>query len=257
MNNFDVLSSLLGGKIKAQNLLNINFEEISNREILVKNYKGFKINIDEFGDLYQIRIDVESDLIFSINQPEKIFKISQLLELSDFPYDIYILEDQYSPFLNPDFELFWGLFSSKVKEINLSKKEFIFIDGYTISLIFESNRAAVPILDSFIHLIKTNEALFTTKSRQRILKKNIPDNLKSLFPLLKKWSISDDDLREQLIEEASDEQKKKLIYRVSPYMDDINDFLNSFQDQPLSEEAILIQNLAELVSELAVYQKGG
>ncbi len=45
-------------------------------------------------------------------------------------------------------------------------------------------------------------------------------------------------------------QKKKdeLINSVTPFMEDINYFLNSFKDELLTEEAILINNLAELVS---------
>ena len=250
MDNFKELSIQLGAKIKMQNLLNINFKEISTRELLVKNYKGLKINVDEFGNLYQISIDVESDLIFAINHAEKIFKIDQLLNTPDFPYNIYILESQYNPFLNPDFNSFWDLFSLKVKEIKLSKNESIFMDGYRICLTFESNRDIVPILDDIIELIETNDSLFAKNTQQRIYKKNIPDNLKSLFPLLKKWSISDDDLREQLVEETSERQKKKLIKSVDPFMNEINKFLDSFEDQPLSEEAILMGNLAELVSEL-------
>jgi hypothetical protein len=48
---------------------------------------------------------------------------------------------------------------------------------------------------------------------------------------------------------------KKLIKQVSPYMKDINTFLDSFKYQPLTEEATLIENLAELVSELEVTDK--
>jgi hypothetical protein len=100
--------------------------------------------------------------------------------------------------------------------------------------------------------MKTNDSLFTKNTQQKIYKKNIPDNLKSLFPLLKKWSVSDDDLREQLVEETSERQKKKLINTVYPFINEINEFLDSFKDEPLSEEAILIGNLAELVSELKI-----
>src|ERR1700756_2519120 len=107
MDNFRKLSIQLGGKIKTQNLLNINFEEISTKELIAKNYKGFKINVDEFGNLYQIGIEAESDFIFAINHPEKILKIDQILKIPDFSYNIYIPESQYNPFLSPDFSPFW------------------------------------------------------------------------------------------------------------------------------------------------------
>jgi hypothetical protein len=45
-------------------------------------------------------------------------------------------------------------------------------------------------------------------------------------------------------------KKNELVHIVSPLLNDINNYLSSFEDRPLSEEAILIGNLAELVTEL-------
>lgn len=69
---------------------------------------------------------------------------------------------------------------------------------------------------------------------------------------MKKYSIPDDSEREQLIEGIKKKQIKQLIESVDPYMSDINNYLNSFKEQPLSEEATLMRNLAELVTELKV-----
>ena len=54
------------------------------------------------------------------------------------------------------------------------------------------------------------------------------------------------------MEETTEKQKKKIVNKVYPYMTEINEFLNSFGDNPLSHEAILIGNLAELVSEIQI-----
>lgn len=48
---------------------------------------------------------------------------------------------------------------------------------------------------------------------------------------------------------------KKLIEQVSPYMKEINTFLDSFNDKPLTERATIVGNLAELVTELEVTSK--
>jgi len=83
-----------------------------------------------------------------------------------------------------------------------------------------------------------------------ILGKSIPKNLRPLLPLLKGLGISDDVERELVIEELTDEQKINLVRIVEPFIEDINKFLDSFGNIPLSEEAMLLGNLAELVSEL-------
>ena len=72
-----------------------------------------------------------------------------------------------------------------------------------------SDRNLVSILDDFIDLVNKNGEIFRKEIRERIFKKNIPENLRHLIPLLKKWSIPDDSEREQLMEETKEKQKKK------------------------------------------------
>ncbi len=105
--------------------------------------------------------------------------------------------------------------------------------------------------------MESSGSTFLENANNGIIAKNIPDNLKHLIPLLKKYSISDDGEREQLVEDIDEKQKKKLIRSVEPFMSEINNFLDSFQDNHLSDEAILLGNLAELVSELQVDNSQG
>ena len=50
----------------------------------------------------------------------------------------------------------------------------------------------------------------------------------------------------------SNKEKKELITIVIPLFPDINEFLDSFGDDALSNEAIAIGSLAELVCELSL-----
>ena len=50
----------------------------------------------------------------------------------------------------------------------------------------------------------------------------------------------------------SEKEKQKLIKAVRPFFNEINAYLDSFKDGPLSEEAMSMGNLAELVSELGL-----
>lgn len=67
------------------------------------------------------------------------------------------------------------------------------------------------------------------------------------LPLLKEWAISDDEERQEKIDSSSQEKLAIVVSRVYPHINAINDFLDSFGDQPLTNEAIMLGNLAELV----------
>lgn len=81
---------------------------------------------------------------------------------------------------------------------------------------------------------------------------NVPPILRILIPYAKKYSIGDDLLRVQLGDALSNKEKKELIAIVSPLFADINKFLDSFGDDPLNNEAIVIGSLAEFVCELSL-----
>jgi hypothetical protein len=62
--------------------------------------------------------------------------------------------------------------------------------------------------------------------------------------------VGDDDLRAELISKASAKTRRRLRDETLPRLPDINVFLDSFGDDALSPEAILLGNLAEAVLEL-------
>jgi hypothetical protein len=247
------LSKQLGGRIQTQNHSNWNLNGNSFRVIIARDYKGYKIEVNEFENLFQIGIKVESDLAFSINNPDKIFGFTDPTSIGDFPYKVYFSDSKNDLNLlqQSEFSPFWNSFAAKIRELELSKNESIFIYNNVIYLAISPKRSLVPIVDYVIDLINNNGSIFQKAKNGKIYAKNIPENLRHLIPLLKKWSISDDSEREQLIEETSEKQKNKLVNSIYPLMREINEFLDSFQDSPLTNEAILLGNLAELVSELA------
>jgi hypothetical protein len=255
------LSIKLGGKIYTQNLHDINFNEPSYREVIAKDYKGYKIEIDEYGNLFSITLNITSDFTISINNPDMLSAIDNLRTEEQTPYNLYIWKESYSefikghnfnPFLSDDFKIFWKQFIYTINNLRLLEDETIGIREYCICLTLHSDRNIIEILNNVIDVIENNCNIFRKDTKERIFKKNIPENLKPLIPLLKKWSIPDDSEREQLMEETSEKQKKKIVKTVGPYMVEINKFLDSFGDDALSHEAILLGNLAELVSELQI-----
>jgi hypothetical protein len=77
----------------------------------------------------------------------------------------------------------------------------------------------------------------------------LPEQFWQLKPLMEKWAVSDDQERSILVDEASQQTLKKLVQLVSPHMEAINKFLDSFGSRPLSEAAILLGTLAECATE--------
>jgi hypothetical protein len=245
-------SDFFKGKIECQNLLNVNFKEISTRRLVVKSYRDFKLEINEFGSLCSIGITAESDFFFSINKPDRVLFVDKSINISDFPYKVYVRNENNNPFLNINFIEFWKVFSDKIIDFKLNENECIYFHRNRIIFVLSSYRELIPIINEYIDIIKKNDSIFKKHNKNIIFKKNIPDVLRQLTPLLKKWAIADDGERDKLIEEATQQQKKQLIKKVEPLFNEINCFLESFNDRPLSYEAILLGNLAELVSELLV-----
>ena len=254
MDHLKELNFRLGGKIRDQNLSNWNYGRTSFRELVLKDYKGYKVAVSDFTDMFELSVKVESDFFFSINLPNKLWGHNKPSSVKNIPYKIYFPDGKYRPQANgdTDFQGFWHPFIDKIKTLELNKNEGVFFYQNVIELFLNAERNLIPILDDLIHLINSNHSLFESRQKEKIFKKNIPQDLRFLVPFLKKWSISDDNEREQLMEETSEKQKKKLVKTVWPYLVQINDFLDSFGDEPLSHEAILFGNLAELVSELQI-----
>jgi hypothetical protein len=252
MDKLKELSVKLDGKIRLQKLFNINFEETSLRKLMVKDYRQYKIKIDEYKDLFTIGIKVNSNLSCSINKPDKVFLYNIPKYFSDLPYKIYVSEDTYTFVKNDNLKAFWNSLAILLKKIGLSECESVFLYKNYVFFSLAAKRDLVSILDDIIDLINANKKVFKKELLKKISSKRIPENLKPLIPFLKKYSISDDSDREQLIEGMKKSEKIKLINSVQPFFDEINSYLDSFKDIPLNEEAMLLGELAELVSELKI-----
>jgi hypothetical protein len=252
MDKLKELSAKLVGKIKQQKHFNSIVDDTSFRRLIIKNYRQYKIKIDEYKDLCTIGVNVNSNLSFSINKPDRIFGNKIPKHFSDLPYEIYVSDETYDFVKDKYLENFWISLVVLLKRIRLSASECVFVYNNCVFFCVTAQRDFALILDDIIDLINANEKIFKRETKRNISSKKIPDNLKPLVPLLKKYSISDDSDREQLIDGMGEKEKLKLFNSVQPFFEEINIYLDSFKDMPLSEEAMLIGELAELVSELKI-----
>lgn len=171
--------------------------------------------------------------------------------LINFPYIIYTPEHGHVSPQNKAFQKFWDLFSILLNGFQLSVSEFVFCYHNKLIFVLDSKRDVRDALDQIIDFVNENKAIFKQKvAAPKIDANNIPINIKEVLPFLKKYSISDDSERAELVEQMSDDEKATLREKIFPIMSEIESYLDSFKDKPFTLEASLILELAELVAEL-------
>ena len=249
MDYLEELSVKLKGKIKKRDHFNPNLGS-SARQLLIKSYKQFHVEIDEYANRYSIGLKVYSTLYFSINKPDIIFSYSQPNKVKNFPLIVYTGERGHVSLQKETFQKFWELFSILLNDFQLTVSECVFFNTNKVSFALDSKRDVMVSLDKIIDFLNENNTIFKKEDRQKINPNNIPDNLKVLLPFLKKYSVGDDSEREELVEQMTNKQKTTLKDIVSPLMFEIERYLDSFKDKVFTHEASLISNLAELVAEL-------
>jgi hypothetical protein len=77
----------------------------------------------------------------------------------------------------------------------------------------------------------------------------LPVRFTGLSDLIRKWSVSDDEARSELIEQASYETLERFVAAVAPHISAINEYLDSFGDEALPEAAVALGTLAECAVE--------
>lgn len=76
----------------------------------------------------------------------------------------------------------------------------------------------------------------------------LPDEFHPLIPMIKRWAVTDDSERSDLLEATPKLVLRALVDEVFPYLEAINSFLDSFGELP-TEEAASLGRLAECAVE--------
>jgi hypothetical protein len=78
----------------------------------------------------------------------------------------------------------------------------------------------------------------------------LPVDLRPLAEQVVRWSVGDDVERARRLRDASSDERGELVRVVAPLLPRINDYLDSFGDDAMTTEAVLLSWLAEAASEL-------
>jgi hypothetical protein len=141
------------------------------------------------------------------------------------------------------------LIENEIRDLKLGDGEGLFVYGNAIQLVVDGTRLLLPEIQ-ILRRISSKILHSYAVEKYLVDVSRIRTELHDLVPLFSDWAISDDFERQQKIDKTSKSELGKLVKIVVPKMDLINDYLNSFGDEPLPHEATLIGNLAELVSEI-------
>jgi hypothetical protein len=148
--------------------------------------------------------------------------------------------------LNPSFQDF-------VKALQLSKRESLHLGNGCASLYIQRFVCddVLKALDILYQLL----ALIPSAEEAPINYQDLPEEFHKFIPWIKRWGICDDNERSDKIGKASSNALAKLVDAVEPEFIAINTYLDSFQNKPLTEHAILLRALAEGASEAKLLLK--
>jgi Asp-tRNA(Asn)/Glu-tRNA(Gln) amidotransferase B subunit len=208
----------------------------------LNDYKGFKVKLYSTPQTIKVDIKTDSSITVSFHQPDSICLINQPLAL-EYPTTVFTsTADNKQQVIE---------FASKVRPVidwlNLRHSESLTIYKNQISAELYPDRDFNATCDRLLELIRLNYK----RDEKKIEELNdLPDNLRELYSLFDKYSISDDQERDELIGSLTKKEIKGLIEKVDKRTHEINNFLNSFMDTQLTENAEKLMSLTELVMEL-------
>ena len=211
------------------------------RHQLSIKYKGRKIRL--FANAEFIFGSVSGNFAidaFSINRRD-LGKSEVPLRISSFPaFPVFAHKpsDQLGELLN----------SAPLRQAlgNLQLKEKESLHLYSNAIEFCLQRSSVREIVSAIEVTcSLADQLPAENEDQGIDLDVLPSGFKELTPLIRKWGVTDDLERSELLEKASQKTLQRLVKSVAPHLTSINEYLNSFGKEPLSEAAIALGALAE------------
>lgn len=236
-NKIEELSRFFGKKIKSQKIFNPNIQDTSEKTLVIDKQLRFR----EFSKYISVEISINTTIAVSINIPDKVCLINKPLKTKGFPYRLFC-DSEYT--VNPDSFLIDNI--DLFKDLSLSDNESMII--YKNQICFFADKAR-----DFATLIDKLKAISKQLPKVEIFPTDInglPKSLKVLVPLIEKWYIPDDELRDELIDLLNSDDKKFILDKVEPLLNEINDYLDSFKQNPLTDIAQKISILTELYEEI-------
>jgi hypothetical protein len=133
-----------------------------------------------------------------------------------------------------------------LRALHLGETESLHVYRNGLKLYFQPE-SSEELLSALEALCKFVEELPTFN--ENVTVRGLPPTLEHLSSLIREWAISDDELRSEMLEQKSPEELKTFIATVEPQIAAINDYLDSFNAEPLPEAAAGVGTLCQCAAE--------
>jgi hypothetical protein len=230
-------------------LFDPNLNDKSTRLLKFKDNQDNRFKIWVFTDNVKLETPLTTSLLFSINFPDNVCLAKKLLLdergigkiFTDNSKDVQI---QYC----------LKLLKNDLKSLNFDFNEGLTVYRNSIQLTLKQDRQMLPEIE-ILKKIKSLIELNFPDEIEEIDYSDLPTDLRQILIKFGSLAISDDFERDEKIKTLTNKQRIDFIETLEPKLENINSFIDTFSDKPLSEGAIRLQSLAELLIELT-YEHG-
>ena len=225
-------------------LFDPNLNDKSTRLLKFKDDQDNRYKIFVFTDTVKLETPLTTSLLFSINYPDKICLAKKLLFEESGIGKIYTDNSQ-----DEQIQLCIKLLMDNLKSLKFEINEGLTVYRNSIQLTLKQDRQMLAEIEGLKKIKSIVEFNFPDETGKTDLS-GLPTDLRHILKKFEILAISDDFEREEKIITLTEKQRIDFIESIEPKLENINVFLDTFSEIPLSEGAIRLQNLAKLFIEL-------
>lgn len=231
------------------NLFDHNLNDKSTRLFKFKDDQDNRFKIWVFTDTVKLETPLTTSLLFSINFPDKVCLAKKLLLKESGIGKIFTNNSK-----DDQVKLCIKLLNDDLKSLNFDFNEGLTVYRNALQLTLKQDRQLLPEIEIFKKIKSLIEQNFPDEADE-IDFSDLPTELRQILMKFEAFAISDDFERDEKIQTFTKKQRTDFIETLEPKLEKINSFLNTFSHKPLTEGAIRLQSLAELLIELT-YEHG-
>ena len=207
-----------------------------------------KVTLRANGEFIAVEVTEALDLdICSINRRERVYPLSQSpLRVPGFPsFPVFSRESNTNlwQFLRS------AALTQALGRLQLTEHESLHVNrgGIVLYLQRDSTESVMAAVEVAWQLAEQFPQVDDNLDLS-----GLPAKFESLLVLIPKWALSDDEKRSEMLEETSLDELKSFAATVTPYIPAIDEYLDSFGDEPPPEAAAALGALAECCLEAQI-----